>query len=118
MDRNKLIELLATAADRYAEMTYAQICSLGADGLFEGVQDPAQKDAAYGWQLEARILQQWKEDDIEIVQLFLSISDGIHELGTVIDYSSSGESSKGEIVEYIDGAAMPIEQKKGTGRDD
>lgn len=108
MDRNKLMGLLVAAADRYAGMTYVEVCSLDSDGLSEEGQESGAQGAAFDWQLEARILQRWKENEVEIVQLLLSISDGNHEFGTVVDYSSSGESSKGEVVEYIDGAATPI----------
>lgn len=111
MEKSELARILVAALDRYVKWEFSWVKKALQEPICEQDSGCRPEPNHSYWQIEIRSLQEWQEQNVDVVQMFAEISDGHHSIGAVIDYYSNGEVLIGnDLVEFVDGVATPLFQ--------
>lgn len=110
MDKKHLTELLKNAHKKYALYSYQDVDKMEDGPIIDSDAGGTPAMNEDYWQIEVRRLQDWAEEEIQVIQLGIDITDGDTNLCTVIEYYSNGAVASCEkIFEYINGVPHPVD---------
>lgn len=109
MNIEALKERLRDALSRYSGESYARFKALDDGCLIE--ETGAHREGATGdyCQIEANVLQTWRDHGSEILHVTLTASDGYRTVGGNIYFYSDGRTEvDSALVEYVNGIPKPV----------
>ena len=107
MNVGRMKELLETAMDAIASLSLAELLAKPDDQLFEEHGLP--NDPSGYCQIAVERLERYEDEGVERLDLSVTASDSRRTIGAIVSvYGDARPGVVGEVVEFCDGAAVPI----------